>query len=673
MLAVRFDRSVVRDADRRNGRERRSERRVRAHLGVFGFRFGRRRDSDRGALADALRGFLGEFAQLLFLLGGSEFFLASATAAPPALLPFGRRLDGRARFGEDVAVFVDVDDLDADGLTDRVRSVLDFDQSIADDRKRRGRIRQARVQQLDFDLVADPRLGWRVKLLRIVDQRDLGFFRRQRRIDAHRHFGTELFFERHALVFVPVFDLGADGRRRNHFDRSILRLPVAVFVAQAAHRAERIDRDGFRRHHRAEPAARRASPSQLPREIFADALARELEQTERGERLNRRARAVFAQTGLERGQYPVARCLARHVDEVADDDPADVAQTHLTRDLAGGLDVRLDDRVLEILSARELAAVHVDDRQRFGRFDDDRTARRQVDLRPQELLNFLVDLEVFEERAAVVVVFNALDVLRTEQTHEVANLLVLFVVVDQNALDFRRDEIARGLVDEVHVLVDERGRGRALVALEDPVPHADQHAEIGEQLRLAHAGGGGADDGCPPFGTDELHDHLETVAFLGAFDLARDAGVLTGRHQDQVTAGQRDIGGDARAFKPARFFDDLDEDVVALGDLFGDRPAGTALSDFDIADVERRFVDVVDVQEGVAAEADVDEAGSHSGEHVHHFAFVDRADDLLFAFDVDFGELADLIDCNPVFPRVAGYEDFCWHGAFRFWRRSGAA
>ena len=78
-----------------------------------------------------------------------------------------------------------------------------------------------------------------------------------------------------------------------------------------------------------------------------------------------------------------------------------------------------------------------------------------------------------------------------------------------------------------------------------------------------------------------------------------------------------------------------------------------ALRDLDVADVQRRLVDVVDVKERVTAEADVDEGGAHPGEHVLDLPFVDRADDFLFALDVEFGEFAVLEYGDPVFPRVA--------------------
>ena len=66
-------------------------------------------------------------------------------------------------------------------------------------------------------------------------------------------------------------------------------------------------------------------------------------------------------------------------------------------------------------------------------------------------------------------------------------------------------------------------------------------------------------------------------------------------------------------FEAARLLDDLHEDVVAAFDLLVDREAAVALGDLDVADVQRLFVDVVDVEERVAAQADVDEAAPIPG------------------------------------------------------------
>ena len=146
-----------------------------------------------------------------------------------------------------------------------------------------------------------------------------------------------------------------------------------------------------------------------------------------------------------------------------DDDAADVAQTHLARDLRRRFDVRLDDRVFEIAAAGELAGVDVDDGQRFGRLDDDRTARRQIDLRLHQLLQLFVDLVVVEERARRSC--SARCARRTAARAAAGNRepCVLFLVVDQDVLDVGGDEVARRFVDEVHVLVQQRRRRRALV------------------------------------------------------------------------------------------------------------------------------------------------------------------------------------------------------------------
>ena len=57
----------------------------------------------------------------------------------------------------------------------------------------------------------------------------------------------------------------------------------------------------------------------------------------------------------------------------------------------------------------------------------------------------------------------------------------------KHAIDVGGDEVARRFVDEVHVFVQQRRRRRALVRFQDAVPHADQHAEVGDQLGFADA------------------------------------------------------------------------------------------------------------------------------------------------------------------------------------------
>ena len=81
----------------------------------------------------------------------------------------------------------------------------------------------------------------------------------------------------------------------------------------------------------------------------------------------------------------LAVVLARHVDEVDDDDAAQVAQPQLPRDRLRRLEVGLEDRVVEVARADEAAGVDVDRRQRLGLVDDQVAARLQVDAARQRL------------------------------------------------------------------------------------------------------------------------------------------------------------------------------------------------------------------------------------------------------------------------------------------------
>ena len=58
-------------------------------------------------------------------------------------------------------------------------------------------------------------------------------------------------------------------------------------------------------------------------------------------------------------------------------------------------------------------------------------------------------------------------------------------------------------------------------------------------------------------------DLLQPLAFFLVFDFARDAALIGVRQQHEITAGQDEVGRDARAFGADRAFGDLDDDVAA--------------------------------------------------------------------------------------------------------------
>jgi hypothetical protein len=93
-----------------------------------------------------------------------------------------------------------------------------------------------------------------------------------------------------------------------------------------------------------------------------------------------------------------------HVDEVHDDQAAEVAEADLARGLGGGLEVDGVDDVLLVAAAVLVGAgVDVDGDEGLGFVDDDFAAGGERDLALAGLLDLALDVEAFEDRDAVLV------------------------------------------------------------------------------------------------------------------------------------------------------------------------------------------------------------------------------------------------------------------------------
>ncbi len=123
----------------------------------------------------------------------------------------------------------------------------------------------------------------------------------------------------------------------------------------------------------------------------------------------------------------------------------------------------------------------------------------------------------------------------------------------------------------VQVVVDERGRLRGLGPRLDVGPQVEQEAEVGTEFLFAGTGGGGADDeasgGLALFGQEDV---AEATALGVGLDLAGDAGVVDGGHEDQEAAGKGDVRGDAGALLGDGLLGDLAEEFLAGLEQLGD-------------------------------------------------------------------------------------------------------
>ena len=119
-------------------------------------------------------------------------------------------------------------------------------------------------------------------------------------------------------------------------------------------------------------------------------LRHHLHQTEMGETIHREPRAVGSDRRVERIEHGGAVFRQVHVDEIDDDDAAEIAQAQLPRDGLRRLQVGLEDGVVERAHADETAGVDVDGGQRLGLVDDQIAAALEVDAamqRPFDLLS----------------------------------------------------------------------------------------------------------------------------------------------------------------------------------------------------------------------------------------------------------------------------------------------
>ena len=149
-------------------------------------------------------------------------------------------------------------------------------------------------------------------------------------------------------------------------------------------------------------------------------------------------------------------------------------------------------------------------------------------------------------------------------------------------------------------------------------PRPREALDVGAQLLLGGALGGGAHDDPGRVGHDLLEDGLEPGT-LGVGELARDARHRALGHVDEVAARQRDLRGEACALVAHGVLGHLDEHGVTGAQGVLDATGLPALEPGGVP------VDLTGVEHGVAALADVDERGLHGRQDVLDAAEVDVA------------------------------------------------
>ena len=358
-------------------------------------------------------------------------------------------------------------------------------------------------------------------------------------------------------------------------------------------------------------------------ESGADPLARHLHQTKRRHLGNLVSSAVASQTLGQPAQHQIPIGLKHHVDEVDDDDPADVTQPELTHDLVGSFQVVAGHGLLEVApGAGELAGVDVDDGHRFGPIDHEGTARGQPHLAVETFGDLLVDAvrrEHVESRAvrgreALQTGLQVGSHMRDVPLHGVPGLVAL----DDQLGEVFGEQVAHDLQREVGLAVQQRWTVALRLGF-DVFPACLETFDVAGEFVLAGALGGGADDDASRVGDDLLEQGLQALT-LGVWQLAGDAAGGAIRHVHQEPTSQTHLAAEACSLVSDRVLGDLDQDRLATAE------DGLDLARLAVLVSHRRPVDLAGVEHGVATLADVDECGLHRRQYVLDPTQVDVAD-----------------------------------------------
>src|ERR1700730_11157487 len=272
---------------------------------------------------------------------------------------------------------------------------------------------------------------------------------------------------------------------------------VGAFVAGHGHFAGfRLDfvaqrGNGFD-HSRA--SAIRARLAEYALESLFSALASDAHQAEFVEAQRFRRRFIFFEGLLQREQNFVAVAALFHIDEVDDDDAAEVAQANLAHDFFHRFQIGFDDGVFEARGtfADEFAGVYVNGHERFGVVDDDIAAGLEPHFGAQGFIEFVLDAELFEDGRFLGVQLDAADQLRLKAADEFYDLTEFFFAVDPDGGEVVADVIAQDAFYEIQIAMEKRGSFALLAALLDFVPGGAEKLNVGANFFIGSTAGRGA-------------------------------------------------------------------------------------------------------------------------------------------------------------------------------------
>ena len=343
----------------------------------------------------------------------------------------------------------------------------------------------------------------------------------------------------------------------------------------------------------------------------AQTLTGHLNQTQRSHLSHLVLGTVTAQALNQATQNQVTVRLKHHVNEVNDDNAADITQTQLTDNLLSRFQVVLGDSLFQVAAATgELTGVHVHHSHGFGAVNHQRTTRRQVHLTVQCLRQLLVNAVVVEEVIRGIPLLQAGNQVRRHVRHVRLDGIPRVLALNDHRGEVLVEDVTHGLNHQVGLLVEHlRSQHLAGVSLLlDLFPLRTQTVNVVGQLLFRSTLRRGTNDYASTLGQLVLQNLLQ-ASTLGVGQLAGNTGHRTTRHVHQEAAGQGNLAGQAGTLVTNRVLSDLHQNRIAglQGVL---NLAGCTVQTGDIP------VDLARVQHSVAAATNVNERSFHGRQNV---------------------------------------------------------
>src|ERR1700733_4618647 len=382
---------------------------------------------------------------------------------------------------------------------------------------------------------------------------DIELFLMHRRIALHNDGALGHLF--HLVKQSSVVGFQFFGNIRMHAQHDIFMLQV---LGNLAHLDVDLVANGAYRFHVARGLTVGTRRSDRPFERLLDALAGDGYQSEIVELQRFRRSPIMPELFFQSLHNALAVAALIHINEIDDDDTAEIAQPDLSHNLFDRIHVRFYDRVFQSRSlANVLASIDVDRNQRFRLVDHDVAAALEPHLRLERLVHLFGKAKLFEQRRFLGVKLDALHHPRLKAVEEAQNPLVLGFRIDPDHIEVGSDLVAQHTLDHVEIVIDKGRRLRGLSAVLDVLPQAFQESNIGTKFFFGRPLRSRADDN-PAMTVLALaqDDPLQALALFLGRNLPRHTCVIHGRHVDQEASGQRDMTGDARALLADRLFSD---------------------------------------------------------------------------------------------------------------------